>query len=53
MFIKMTISTSLRVPSYNGQPFIVDAEMRDTIENVKIKASFVYPQIDPLVKKYF
>lgn len=49
MYIKMTISNKLKVPSYNGQPFLVDAELRDTVDNLKIKASFVYPQIDPLV----
>lgn len=47
----MTISNRLNVPSYNGQPFLVDAELRDTVDNLKIKASFVYPQIDPLVSK--
>ena len=49
MYIKFTISRRLKIASYNGEPFVVDADFKDTVENLKIKASLVYSQIDPLV----
>ena len=51
MFIKIKCAQELGIPVGNGGVFQVDAEFNDTIENIKIKASLVYSQIDPLVSR--
>jgi hypothetical protein len=48
--LKISVSSKLKIQSYNGTPMEIDAEFKDTVENIKIKASFVHSQIDPSVK---
>jgi len=49
VFIKVSVSSKLKIPSYSGTPMEIDAEFKDTVENLKIKASLIHSQIDPSV----
>ena len=49
MYLKFSISKQIHIPTYNGEPFMVDVDYKDTVEFMKIKISLVHPEIDPRV----